>query len=177
MPYLKSGRAMQEPAATRKITRRRGNRRTKRGSREHSKLDATALPTPRELPALLSNGSRLSCRPPCSDHTPTAARREAAMPARSADGRRHGGSHATNRGRSAAAVCWGGLAKSASPQLWTGVRPRPRTSSCLPAPAAPGANRRRRPFERDVMPAPGKPAPRTTNRATPALAKRAFPWR
>jgi hypothetical protein len=52
---------MQEPPATRKITPRRGNRRTKRGSREHSKPDATAVPTPRELPALLSNGSRISC--------------------------------------------------------------------------------------------------------------------
>jgi hypothetical protein len=55
--------------------------------------------------APLSNGLRLSCRPPCTDHTPTAARCEAAMPARSADGRRLRGTRPTKRGRSAAADC------------------------------------------------------------------------
>jgi hypothetical protein len=58
---------MQEPPATRKITPRGENRRAKRGLREHGKPGATAFPTPRELPALLSNGSlltRAARRPP-----------------------------------------------------------------------------------------------------------------
>ena len=50
------------------------------------------------------NGSAMSCRPPCTDHTPT-ARCEAVMLARSAGGRRQAGPRPTERGRSAAADC------------------------------------------------------------------------
>jgi hypothetical protein len=172
-----TGTADFKPPACAKQGDPRRDGRVKRGLREPSNRFATAPLTQEQI--FSGAAQRLAAHLPPAVRRPYTARR----PMRSCDARakrycrRTSKPRTTRRGRSGAAVCWGGPARNASPQRWTGARPRARTSSHQPAPAAPDANRRRRPFERDVMPAHEKPAPRTTSRATPASAKRAFPWR